>query len=73
MLFVFDGGVLGHEEVDRIRPDPGEVAGYAFRSLAELEQLLIPRLARRVLAAVSARAAGATVYLENGEFGKGAR
>ena len=67
LLFVFDGGLLGREEADRIRPDPGEVAGYEFRSFAELGQLLSPRLGRRVLAGVSARAGGVTVYLENGE------
>lgn len=67
VLFVFDGGLLGREYVERIRPDPGEVSGYAFLSVAEVGQLLIPRLARRVLAAVSARAAGEAVYLENGE------
>lgn len=69
VLFVFDGGVLGREFVERIVPDPGEVSGYAFRSLAEVEQLLIPRLARRVIAAVAARAVGETVYLEHGERG----
>jgi 8-oxo-dGTP pyrophosphatase MutT (NUDIX family) len=67
VLFVFDGGLLGREYVERIRPDPGEVSGYAFRSVAEFEELLIPRLARRVVAAVLARAAGETVYLEDGE------
>jgi 8-oxo-dGTP diphosphatase len=73
VLFVFDGGLLGREYVERIVPDPGEVSGYAFRSLAEVEQLLIPRLARRVLAAVAARAVGETVYLESGEGGEGRR
>ncbi len=67
VLFVFDGGLLGREYVERVRPDPVEVSGYAFRSVAEFEELLIPRLARRVLAAVLARAAGETVYLEDGE------
>ena len=71
VLFVFDGGLLGREYVDAIRPDSGEVAGYEFRPLAELELLLIPRLARRVLAAVSARTGGQTMYLEHGEVQRG--
>lgn len=69
VLFVFDGGALGREYTERIAPDPGEVSGYAFWSLAEVEveRLLIPRLERRVLAAASARSVGAAVYLEHDE------
>lgn len=67
LLFVFDGGVLGREDVERIRVDAHEVSGYAFWSAAELGGLLTPRLARRVRAAMVARASGVAVYLENGE------
>jgi ADP-ribose pyrophosphatase YjhB (NUDIX family) len=67
LLFVFDGGLLAREHLEGIRPDPGEVAGYEFREVREAERVLVPRLARRVLAAVEARSAGETIYLEHGE------
>ena len=67
VLFVFDGGLLRDEYVESIRADADEVSGYAFWPLVELGRLLIPRLARWVRAAVSARVAGETIYLEHGE------
>ncbi|MFF0292540.1 NUDIX domain-containing protein [Kitasatospora sp. NPDC004614] len=66
LLFVFDGGILPDAERDAIRVDQLEVSTYEFHPPAHLDALLIPRLARRVHAAVAARAQGATAYLEHG-------
>jgi 8-oxo-dGTP diphosphatase len=66
LLFVFDGGVLPTDELDRITVDQVEIGEYAFHTTDQLDALLIPRLARRVHAACAARACSETVYLEHG-------
>ncbi|MFD7908615.1 NUDIX domain-containing protein [Kitasatospora sp. NPDC059747] len=66
LLFVFDGGVLPADELDHITVDQVEIGEYAFYTTDQLEELLIPRLARRVHAACGARTQSATVYLEHG-------
>ncbi|MFF1903412.1 NUDIX domain-containing protein [Kitasatospora sp. NPDC058218] len=66
LLFVFDGGVLPADQLDRITADRVEIGTYAFHGTGRLEALLIPRLARRVHAACAARTRSATVYLEHG-------
>ena len=66
VLFVFDGGELREEQFAAIRVDGVEIDRCAYRGRGELDGLLIPRLARRVHAAIEARAAGETVYLEHG-------
>lgn len=66
VLFVFDGGELADEQLAAIQVDGVEIDRYAFHHRGEIDSLLIPRLARRVHAAVEARAEGATVYLEHG-------
>ncbi|WP_066956411.1 NUDIX domain-containing protein [Streptomyces lushanensis] len=72
LLFVFDGGVLPADERARIVLDGVEVDRFAFHRADQIDGLLIPRLARRVHAAIGARARSVTVYLENGVgFGVG--
>ncbi|CAN3983424.1 NUDIX domain-containing protein [Kitasatospora purpeofusca] len=66
LLFVFDGGVLPIDELDRITVDQIEIGEYAFHTTEQLDALLIPRLARRVHAACAARTRSETVYLEHG-------
>ncbi|MEY9876922.1 8-oxo-dGTP diphosphatase [Streptacidiphilus sp. MAP12-33] len=66
LLFVFDGGVLPAEERAQINLDGLEIGEYAFHAADQIDELLIPRLARRVHAAIDARSAAATSYLENG-------
>jgi 8-oxo-dGTP diphosphatase len=66
LLFVFDGGVLSLEQIAAIRVDGTEISEFAFRARAELDAALIPRLARRVHAAIDARSLGRAAYLEHG-------
>jgi ADP-ribose pyrophosphatase YjhB (NUDIX family) len=66
ILFVFDGGQLSPECVAQLKPDPAEIAEYAYHDPALIGQLLIPRLARRIAAAVAARRVAQTIYLEHG-------
>ncbi|WP_406088703.1 NUDIX domain-containing protein [Kitasatospora purpeofusca] len=66
LLFVFDGGILPADELDRITVDPVEIGEYAFHTAEQLDALLIPRLARRIHAAYAARTQSETVYLEHG-------
>lgn len=66
VLFVFDGGTLTPAQLARISLQADELSSYALIDQAEVESRLIPRLARRVRAALTARADGTTSYLEHG-------
>ena len=66
VLFVFDGGVLTPSRLAEISLQADELASYALIDQKEIESRLIPRLARRLRAAVSARATNTTAYLEHG-------
>lgn len=66
VLFVLDGGQLSPEHIAQIQLDSAEIAEYAYHDPELIGQLLIPRLGRRISAAVAARAAIRTIYLENG-------
>ncbi|WP_348534041.1 NUDIX domain-containing protein [Kitasatospora sp. MAA19] len=66
LLFVFDGGILPAEERAQINLDGVEIGEYAFHTADQIDMLLIPRLARRVQAALDARSRAATSYLEHG-------
>jgi 8-oxo-dGTP pyrophosphatase MutT (NUDIX family) len=71
LLFVFDGGVLSREQVGAIRVDGAEICEFAFRARSGLDAMLIPRLARRVHAAIDARSSGQAAYLEHGAVPSG--
>ncbi|MFD5438419.1 NUDIX domain-containing protein [Kitasatospora sp. NPDC127067] len=66
LLFVFDGGILPADELDNITVDQVEIGEYAFHAADQLDELLIPRLARRAHAACAAKTQSETVYLEHG-------
>lgn len=66
VLYVFDGGRLSPEQIQRIRLQASELKGYAFHSASQLEALTIARLARRLQQAVQARDVGRVLYLEHG-------
>lgn len=67
LLWIFDGGELTAEQHAAIRVDSVEIGDYAYHHRSKIDALLIPRLSRRVHAAIDARAAGETVYLEHGQ------
>ncbi|MCZ7420587.1 NUDIX hydrolase [Verrucosispora sp. WMMA2121] len=65
LMFVFDGGVLTPDQIATIRLSPDELGRFDFIKPERLDEVLIPRLARRVAAAVAAIGRGG-VYLEDG-------
>ncbi|MCP9209939.1 NUDIX domain-containing protein [Streptomyces sp. NEAU-Y11] len=67
VLYLFDGGELSPEATASIKLAPDELLAAEFHTMDDLDQLLIPRLARRVKQAVNARVQGRTKYLEHGE------
>lgn len=71
MLFVFDGGELRAEHRERIVLNPVEIASYGFHDPELIGTLVIPRLARRISAAIEARTKGETAYLEHGQAHRG--
>ncbi|MEU1353022.1 NUDIX hydrolase [Streptomyces cinnamoneus] len=67
MLFVFDGGRLEVEQVAAMKLAADELLAADFHPAEALDDLLIPRLARRVKRAITVLAEGRTQYLEHGE------
>lgn len=63
--FVFDGGVLTEEQLDAIELSD-ELESWACVPEEELFVMLAPIVTRLLIAALGARAAGETWYLENG-------
>lgn len=68
LLFIFDGGALSSDYLAKIRLDPEEIAGYDFHDIADIDELTIARLARRIVHGKAARLDGTTRYLEHGEL-----
>jgi 8-oxo-dGTP diphosphatase len=66
LLLIFDGGTLTADQLGGIRLQADELASYALRDPVEAISSLIPRLSRRVAAAIDAHKAGRTTYLECG-------
>lgn len=66
LLLIFDGGTLTAAQLNGIRLQADELASYAFHDPAEAVTSLIPRLGRRVAAALEAHQARRTTYLERG-------
>lgn len=67
MLFIFDGGMLSPELHGAIKLQAEEIGDFGYCAADQLSQFTIPRLARRLSAALAARADGRTRYLEHGE------
>ncbi|MEW2375992.1 NUDIX hydrolase [Micromonospora sp. NPDC047812] len=65
LMFVFDGGVLTADQIATMRLCPDELDRFEFVEPERLGEVLIPRLARRVVAALAAIGRGG-VYLEDG-------
>jgi 8-oxo-dGTP pyrophosphatase MutT (NUDIX family) len=66
LMLVFDGGELTPAQTDAIRLPADELRRWAWCNRRQADQRLPGLLARRVAAALDARAAGATAYLEDG-------
>lgn len=66
ILFVFDGGLITEGHFRTIKLPPEELESARFQSRADLQRVLIPRLARRIDAALDALDGGRTDYLEHG-------
>jgi hypothetical protein len=67
ILFLFDGGALARDEFDAICLDAVELVGYQFYDIAQIHNLTIGRLARRLVHGHAGCLDGTTRYLENGE------
>jgi 8-oxo-dGTP pyrophosphatase MutT (NUDIX family) len=66
LMLVFDAGELTPAQTDAIRLPADELRSWAWCDRQQAEQRLSELLTRRVAAALDARAAGATAYLEDG-------
>lgn len=66
VLFIFDGGTVPDDFVDRVRLPPDELAGCAFVDLDHAGGYLGPGMVRRVREAVAHATTQTTGYLEFG-------
>ncbi|KHD74260.1 NUDIX hydrolase [Actinoplanes utahensis] len=66
LMMVFDGGTLTPEQAARIQVPAEELRGWAWCTEQEAGERLPELLARRIGAALRARADGTAIYLENG-------
>lgn len=66
LMMLFDGGTLAPEQTAQIRLPIEELRSWAWCTEQEAGERLSPLLARRISAALDARADGTAVYLENG-------
>jgi 8-oxo-dGTP diphosphatase len=66
VMFVYDGGNLDERDLAGIHLPPDELRSWAWCTEAEIEQRMPGLLARRVIAALNAKAEGTMFELENG-------
>ncbi len=66
VLFIFDGGHLNPSQLAAIAFRDGEIKEWAFVDDDQLDDLTIPRLARRIRATMQARRQMRPTYLEQG-------
>lgn len=66
VLFVFDGGTLNNITQAAIQLQATELAEYRFITLTDAAALTVPRLVRRLTAALHSHREHRTVYLEHG-------
>ncbi|MBT2384438.1 NUDIX domain-containing protein, partial [Streptomyces sp. ISL-11] len=66
VLYVFDGGLLQQGDWHAIEIASDELLTAKFQPPEALDELLIPRLARRVKQAITAREQAHPQYLEHG-------
>jgi ADP-ribose pyrophosphatase YjhB (NUDIX family) len=66
LLFIFDGGSLTTDELGRVALQPDELAEMRFVHPADLNEMVPPRLSRRLIVALAAKEAALPVYAEHG-------
>ncbi|MGV9601300.1 NUDIX domain-containing protein [Streptosporangium sandarakinum] len=66
MIFFYDGGILGEEEIAAIRLQEEELAEWVFASPDQVAALVPAVLARRIAACLRVLDSGATVSMEEG-------
>ncbi|MFG2213154.1 hypothetical protein [Streptomyces sp. NPDC048638] len=66
VLYLFDGGRLSSDLLSQIKLQADELRSYDFHHAAELAELTIPRLVRRITVGTRAHEGGVTAYLEHG-------
>jgi ADP-ribose pyrophosphatase YjhB (NUDIX family) len=67
VLYLFDGGQLSPEQLADIELQQDELKSFDFLTADQLTERTIPRLARRIQAAVESRSGTCPVYLEHGK------
>lgn len=66
LLFVFDGGTLSADDLKAAELQADEIAEIRYIPVADLDNRTVPRLARRLKTAASAKAHNIPAYCEHG-------
>lgn len=68
LVFVFDGGVLSSNQLEKIKLNSDEHSSFILVSPSEAETICTERTARRLPHCLAVRSSGSFVYLENGKL-----
>ncbi|MFD1935168.1 NUDIX domain-containing protein [Nonomuraea mangrovi] len=66
LMFIFDGGILGREQIGEMRTVDQELASHRFATQGEMKHLLRPYVLDRAQSALEALQAGHATYLTHG-------
>ena len=66
ILYIFDGGTLGDDDLARIAFVDGEIDQYRYLSATDIDRLVPARLARRIRTALEAKHNRQAIYAEHG-------
>ena len=68
VMFIFDGGILGEEDLERVKLQAEELSAYKFLTLEEIALRVRPSFLRRLAACLEAIAVGHPLYLQFGRL-----
>jgi 8-oxo-dGTP pyrophosphatase MutT (NUDIX family) len=66
LVFVFDGGVLGPEQIEALHVSDPEISEFEFLEIGDARQRLRPDMAEKLVRAMDAAESGAIDYAEEG-------
>jgi ADP-ribose pyrophosphatase YjhB (NUDIX family) len=67
LLFIFHGGELSTDQINKIQLQADELDGYTFKPIAECTKLLSPNMAKRLPLCMKALEKKETMLLESGK------
>jgi hypothetical protein len=63
-MFVFDGGILSKQEIEKIQLQESEIKSFGFYELQDIEDKILKKMFMRIAKSVEAREKKERVYYE---------